>query len=257
MQGNGSWFAGCVMSKRFDTDKLEQLMAPHGFVLNLPEVMKNGISFVRTSRVERLYEHILIRPGKLAYAEAVISAATFTRCHRCVSENYDGFRAFLSENSQFQTTAIHSSAAAKAWQKRLVDNADAYCSKAATTIGPALIKRLQPVFATVDSFIQKLGDIFEILDREFAFVAEASAEEKSKIDRLAYLANSRLSLNSEDAKLASLVVVRFGTEVEEHTSPFLGKVPHQDGDFGAHLILLVDHIRKKRLEYDAVGGLHR
>jgi hypothetical protein len=245
------------MEKRLDPDKLERLLAPHGFVLNLPEATKNGVSFVRPSALESLYEHILIRPGEVTYAEAVISAATFTSCHACVSERDNRFRAFLSGNSPFLTSSIYSSAAARTWQSRLVENADAYCTAATMDIGPKLTERLQPVVNAVSAYVQKLGDIFAILDREFAFVAEASAEEKLEIDRLQYLASSWLYLNAEDAKVASLAIVRFGPEIERHLCPFQGKTPRKDDDFGARLILLVDYVRKKRLEYEVGGGSYR
>src|SRR5262249_61004041 len=124
------------MGRRFDPDKLTKLLAPYGFALNLPEAMKNGISFVRPSGYENLFEHVLIRPGEVAYAEAVISAATFTSCHPCVSERDNRFRAFLSGNSKFQNSRIYTSLAARAWQKRLVDNASGFCKADAMDFGP-------------------------------------------------------------------------------------------------------------------------
>src|SRR5262245_59100494 len=114
------------MAKRFDPDKLSDLLAPLGFVLNLPEGMKDGISFVRPSAVEHLYEHVLVRAGKVAYAEAVLSAATFTSCHACVSEADDRFRAFLSQGSSYQTTRLETRVAAQAWQRLVVEHADTY-----------------------------------------------------------------------------------------------------------------------------------
>src|SRR5262245_62229629 len=112
------------MAKRFDPDKLLQRLAPLGFALNLPETHKGGISFVRPSSVERLYEHVLIRTGRPTYVEAVISGASFTSCHACVSERDDRLRALLSENSEFGTSLLSTSAEAKAWQKWLVENVD-------------------------------------------------------------------------------------------------------------------------------------
>lgn len=231
------------MAKRFDPDKLLLRLAPLGFALNLPETHKGGISVVRPSNVERLYEHVLIRTGRPTYAEAVISGAAFTSCHACVSERDDRLRAFFSENSKFGTSLLLISAEAKEWQKRLVENADAHCKLMTAEKGPLLARRLLPIFTAVDLYVQRLGDIFAILDRESAFVSETSAEEQAEVDRLATNAHQWLYLNSEDAKLASIALVRFGSEVEESASPFQDKLPRRDDGLAARLILLADHIR--------------
>lgn len=184
-----------MAAKRFDPDRLAKLLEPQRFVLNFPEVMKGGISFVRPSAIKRLFEHVLIRTGKVAFAEAVISGASFTSCHPCVSEPDGRFRAFLSRNSEFQTSRLGTWAEAKAWQKQLVENADSYCKLMAADKGPVLARRLKRVFSAVDSYVRALGDIFIIFDREFAFLAEASAEEQAEVDHLATLARRMLYLN--------------------------------------------------------------
>jgi hypothetical protein len=61
----------------------------------------------------------------------------------------------------------------------------------------------------------------------------------------------------EDAKLASIALVRFGSEVEGTASAYQKKISGRDGDVSARLILLADFIRAKRLEYDTVGGWNR
>ena len=225
--------------------------------LNSPEVMKGGFSFVRPSSVNRLYEHVLIRTGRPTYAEAVISGASFTSCHDCVSERDNRLRAFLSGGSAFGTALLWTSAEVKAWQKRLVENADDFCKFMASERGPLLSQRLASVFAAVDSYSQRLGDIFAILDREFAFVSEASPREQAEVDRLATNARQWLYLNSEDARLATLALVRFGSEVEGSVSLFQNKIPRRDGSLASRLILLADYVRTKRLEYDMAGGLNR
>jgi hypothetical protein len=187
----------------------------------------------------------------------VISGASFTSCHACVSERDDRLRAFLSKNSEFGTSLLSTSAEAKAWQKRLVENADAYCKLMAADKGPPLARRLQPIFTAVDLYVQGLGDMFAILDREFAFVSEASAEEQAEVDRLATNAHQWLYLNSEDAKLASIALVRFGSEVEGSASPFQDKLPRRNEGLAARLILLADYVRAQRIEYDMAGGLRR
>jgi hypothetical protein len=255
-----------VVGKRFDSDRLSQRLAPHGFAHNLPQLIKGGvpqevlkgrISFVRRSSVERFYEHVHIQAGKVAWAEAVISAASFTSCHPCVSEHDGRLRAFLSGDSQFQTTRLATWAEAKAWQERLVENADSYCKRLAAGKGPVLTRRLEPVFAAVDLYVRALGDIFAVFDREFGFLAETQSEEQTEVNRLASLARSMLYLNYEDATLASLTMVRFGAEVEQCASPFQEKAPHRDAGLAARLVLLTDYIRAKRLEYEAAGGLCR
>lgn len=245
------------MAKRFDPDELSQCLAPFGFTLNLPESHKNGISFVRPSTIGRLYEHVLIRTGRVAYAEAWVSAATFTSCHACVSENDERFRAFLSEGTRYQTSVLETWAAAHAWQKRLVENADAYCKVMAAEKGPLLVQRVQPVFTAVDLYVKQFGDVFAVLDREAAFVSEGSPAEQAEVDRLASLARSMLYLNSEDARLASNALVRFGEVVEGSAFPFQGKAPHRDAGLAARLILLADQVRAKRQQYEMVGGLSR
>ena len=123
--------------------------------------------------------------------------------------------------------------------------------------GPLLFQRLRPVFTAVDSYIRCLGDFFAILDREFAFVSETRPDEQVEVDRLATKARQWLYLNSEDAKLASIALVRFGSQIEGSPSPFQKKTPGRDDDVSSRLILLADYIRAKRLEYDMLGGLRR
>jgi hypothetical protein len=245
------------MAKRFDADKLSQRLAPFGFALNLPEVMKGGISFFRPSSVKRLYEHILISTGTPTCAESVISGASFTSCHNCVSERDNRLRALLSGNSEFGTSLLFAPAEAKAWQKQLVESADTYCTLMASDKGPLLFQRLASVFTAVDLYIQQLGDFFSILDREFAFVSEASPAEQTEVDRLATNARQWLYLNSEDAKIASLALLRFGDEVEGSASPFRNKIPRLDRGLASRLILLADYVRAKRIDYEMAGGLNR
>jgi hypothetical protein len=116
---------------------------------------------------------------------------------------------------------------------------------------------LQPVFLAVDRYVQSLGDMFAVLDREFAFTEEAPPSEKPVADRIATLGRSMLYLNLEDAKLASLASVRFGAEVERRADPWDGVSPHRDNQLAARLILLVDYVRKQRLEYKIAGGVAR
>jgi hypothetical protein len=238
-----------MAGKRFNPDKLAQHLEPYGFSLNLPEVMKGGISFVRRSSVKRLYEHVLIRTGKPTYAEAVISGASFTSCHPCVSERDHRFRAFLSGDADVETSLLLKSA--RTFQQRLVENADQYCKSMAADKGPVLVQRILPVFKAVNSYAKALGDIFAILDREFAFVSEGSPDEQAQVDRLATFACRWWYLNSEDAKLASIALVRFGSQVEGSPSPFQNINRHRDSDLAARLILLTDYVRAKRLEYES------
>lgn len=246
-----------MAGKRFDPEKLAHRLAPHRFVLNLPEVMKDGISFVRPSLFPRLYEHLRIHAANPVYAETVISAASLCSCHPCVSEQDNRLRELLSGHSWPNASRISTLAAAKAWQKLLVENADVFCTLAASTKGPELIQLLQPVFKAVESYIQRLGDIFSVFDKEFAFVNQTSSDKQTEIDWLATQAHNMLYLNSEDAKLVSLALVRFGTEVEEEDNPFHGKLPRSNDGLGARFILLADHVRRKRTEYENVGGLCR
>ena len=123
--------------------------------------------------------------------------------------------------------------------------------------GPLLFQRLAPVFTAVDSYIQRLGDLFAILDSEFAFVPEASAAEQAEVDRLATSACQFLYLNRDDAKLASLTLVRFGSEMEGRASPFQHTIPPRDDGLASRLILLADYVRAKRSEYEMAGGLSR
>jgi hypothetical protein len=245
------------MAKRFTADKLAQRLAPFGFTLNLPETMQHGISFVRPSSIDRLYEHIRIHAGSPTYAEAVISAASFTSCHNCVSQRDHRLRAFLAGNSEYGSKVLMTPAEAKAWQQQLVDHADALCKWMAQEHGPLLSQQLAPVFVAVDGYTARLGDFFAILDREFAFVSEASPDEQAVIDRLATKARQWLYLNLDDAKLAALALVRFGDEVEGIADPFHERFSRKDAELASRLILLADYVRAKRLEYETAGGLYR
>jgi len=245
------------MAKRFDHEKLSKKLAPFGFALNSPGWLKGSITFLRASSVPRLHEHIRISGGRVAYAETVLSGATFAVCMASVSEEDNRFRSFLSPNTWYHTSTLDNAATARAWQNRLVENADAYCKAMATEKGPQLCRRLQPVFTALDSYLQRLGDIFRIFDREFAFVSEVSSNEQPEINRLTTHAGQMLYLKPEDATLASIALVRFGSEVEKIASPFQNKSPHRHDGLAARLILLADHVRRERIEYDLAGGLHR
>jgi len=249
------------MARRlFDPEKIAQLLEPQRFLLNLPEVRKNGISFVRPSCVDRLFEHIRIQAGNPVYAETTISAAWFTSCHACVSEIDHCFRNLLSDGAEFHTSWISTSAEAKAWKRRLVENADAYSVEAARVVGPPLVERLQAVFDAIDAYVHRLGNMYAIFDREYAFFTEAVADERAEAERIATLAHSMLYLNSEDSKIASLALVRFGAEVEGRDRPFHGVLPHRDKELAAKLILLADFVRRERLHVAKACGqysLHR
>jgi hypothetical protein len=184
------------------------------------------------------------------YAETVISAATFTSCHECVSECDKRFRALLCGEAFPQQKSLRTSAEVKEWQKRLIENADSYSSLAARAKGPVLTRRLQPVFNAVDAYLRRVGDLFAVFDREFAFLQDTSPTELSQMRRM-------LWVHSEDSKLASFLLIRFGSEIEGCEAPFRDQVPHRNADLNARLILLQDFIRKKRLEYEIVGGLYR
>jgi len=123
--------------------------------------------------------------------------------------------------------------------------------------GPLLAQRLLPVFTAVDSYVRRLGDVFAILDREAAFASESSPDQQVEVDRLTALVRSVLYLNSEDATLASVALVRFGEEVEGAATPFRDKVPGRDAGLAARLILVADHVRAARRAYELAGGLHR
>jgi hypothetical protein len=230
-------------------DKIGKRLAPHGFQLNLPEAKKNGISFIRPSSVSRLYEHILISAENPVYAEVVISASWRTTCHACVSELDNRFRAMLSGDSEFQTTWISVSAESKDWQRQLIENADAYCVAAAAALSPVLSERLSHVFNVVDRYTTRLGDVFAVLDREFAFFNEADHQERSEAERMAILAHQMYHLDLDDSKLASLVLIRFGDKVEGSEKPFHGRVPHRDVELTRRLILLSDFFQMKRNEF--------
>ena len=199
-----------MAGRRLNPEKLARLLASDGFVLNLPEAKKNGIYFIRPSKLERLCEHVLISAENPFYAEAVISAASFTSCHNCVSERDNRLRALLSGNSTYRNSRLLTAADAKAWQQKLVRNASTYCASAANELGPALTRRLLPVFGAVDMYVQLLGDPFAILDREFAFVNEAPIAERAIAEGLGNVAYRFLHVNSEDAKLAGTILARFG-----------------------------------------------
>jgi hypothetical protein len=121
--------------------------------------------------------------------------------------------------------------------------------------GQLLYSRLQPVLNAVHLYVQALGDMNAVFDREFAFVSAGDSAEKEEVNRLATLARSMLYLNFEDATLASIALVRFGTHVENRPSPFQGKVPHRDDGLATRLVLLTDFVRAKRLEYNQMCGL--
>jgi hypothetical protein len=239
------------MARRFNADRVARLLAPSGFVLNLPEVMKGGVSFVRPSLFPRLYEHVLFVTSNVVYAETVLSAATFTSCHRCVSEPDKRFSAFLSKGDLFGASDLGTAEMQRLWQQRLVENADAFCRTMAAEKGPALVERLRPVFAAVDSYVAAMEDMAAIFDREFAFVNNRPAHERAEIERLASETRAFFYLDLEDARLASCIVLRLAPQVEGKEDPFLGVNARQDEGLAARLVMLSDFIRIKRTSFIA------
>jgi len=229
---------------RLNRDRLTRLMTAEGFALNLPEALKGGISFIRESCEPRLYEHIRVVPPPGAHAELILSAATFTSCHSPVSEIDDRFRTFLTGNTPYRAAHLTTANEARAWVDRLAANASSFARTASMERGPLFAQRLQSAFDAVDRCTKSLGDLFSIFDREFAFLGEATNVEKAETERLARFGWRNLYLNSEDAELASFLLVRFADK-----SAGL--------ELTARLILLTDYIRKQRCEYAHVGGLGR
>ena len=115
-------------------------------------------------------------------------------------------------------------------------------------MGPALIQRLRPVFDAVERYEKALGDLYSIFDRESEFLAKATSREQAEVDRLAQFGSSNLYLNADDAKLASLALVRSRNRLEAE---------HAVEGLAARLILMTDVVGKRRGEYRALGGLAR
>jgi hypothetical protein len=229
---------------RLNRDRLTRLMTAEGFALNLPEALKGGISFIRESSEPRLYEHIRVAPSPGAYADLILSAATYASCHRPVSEVDDRLRTFLTDNNWYRAADLTTANEATEWVDRLAANASSFARTSSMERGPLLAQRLQSVFDAVDRCTRSLGDLFSIFDREFAFLTEATNVEHAETERLARFGWRNLYLNSEDAELASSLLVRFADKS-------VGQ------ELTAKLILLTDYIRKQRCEYGHVGGLGR
>lgn len=241
------------MTKRLSANSLQTKLKPLGFLHNLPEVHKGGISFVRPSSVERLYEHLQISPGISTSVDLVISAASFTSCHRCVSEKDDRFRLFLSNGNWIGTVRTETASDVKEWQNQLIDHLQEYCERLADESGVSLAARMRRTFSAVDRYIHRFGDLFEVFDREYAFSNEGSADEKSSIEWLSFEAKRWLYLASDDATLASTAVIRWGREIEEQDLCVRGKLLCENAPLSARLILIADHIRNQRDRYEAVG----
>ncbi|HVW02888.1 MAG TPA: hypothetical protein VHB77_21190 [Planctomycetaceae bacterium] len=237
-------------SRRLNADRLTRQLSSQGFSLNLPEVMKGGISYVRPSSVERLYEHVLIRTGTAVYAETVLSAATFTSCHAAVSERDPRLRALLAGNSEFGTSRLETAAEVRDWQQRLIDHADAFCRSMSSELGPVLIDRLAPAFEALDRYVEAVGDMRTIFAREFAFTNDGTERELAEADRLATQGWQMLYLDLADAKIAGMALARFGTEVEGGANPFDSATPRRDPALSARLVLLTDYVgRMRKLEF--------
>jgi hypothetical protein len=249
---------GFAMSgKRFDPDRLSRLLEPYQFALNSPEYLKGEISFVRRSSSERLYEHLWIWTSNLAYVETFISGASIHSCHSCVSAADNRFRAFMAADARWQKSDLSTASRAKAWQERFIQNADEFCKSMAAEKGPVLAQRLGPLFSLVDSYIHALGNIFAVLDREYAFVTEISVDDQAEVERLTNESRRILYLNSEDARLAGAILVRFGSAIEGKDSPFRGVMAYKNNALAARLILLTDYVRASRFKYDTDRGLYR
>jgi hypothetical protein len=233
-------------------DRQRLLLEPQGFKLRDVDSVTKTIAFVRQSTIPRLHEHLNVhgqgKVGEAVYATTAVSGSTGHSCDECVSEDDLTLLYTLETDQERHWTLVRTKEEAELWEKRLAQAADFQCRETAQSKGPLLRERLQPAFSAVDRYIEKLGNVNEVLASEFRYFREAPAAQKVEAERLASLIGY-IGESSEDVQLACLVVFLFASEVEGSEDAFRGKKWHEDPSLRVRIYLLVDFIREKRRLY--------
>jgi hypothetical protein len=233
------------------TDRLKKLLETQGFSLCRADLVTKDIYFVRPSRIHRLYEHLHIcgqgKKGDAVYATTAISGSSAYSYDSCITEIDRSLLFALEADVERHWTIVNNTKQAKEWETKLAKHADSYCRATAQAKGPALSERLQPSFAAVDRYIDKVGDVNNIFDSEHRFCFEAAEEVKKEAERLAFELHTLES--TDDVQLACLILATFATDVENRLNPFLERKVREDSGLRVRLYLLVDYFRDRRREY--------
>jgi len=233
-------------------DRLSDLLKPHGFWCWESDCVTKTIGFVRSSTVPRLYEHLIVegqgKAGEAVYAKTAISGSTTQARDECVAEVDLTLLYALETDKDRHWTLLRNKQEAQIWETRLARVADSQCRATAQTKGPAMHERLKPVFAAVDRYIAKLGNLNDIFESESNFFQAAPAEQRSEADRLASLIGN-IGESSDDVELACLVLFLHAPQVEDQPSAFRGKKWYEDPNLRARIYLMVDFIREQRNRY--------
>jgi hypothetical protein len=154
----------------------------------------------------------------------------------------------LESDTERHWTIVRTIEEAQKWEKKLAQNADSHCRRTAQLKGRALYERLQPAFAAVDRYIEKLGVVREVFDSEYQYFSMSTEEQRREAQRLAFSVG-HLRESPDDVDLACLVLAKFSSEIEGRSNPFREKKVHEDSDLRVRIYLLVDYVREKRKAY--------
>ena len=228
-----------------------------GFLPIEPDFLKNGLSLYRPSAVEPLYEHILVSLQSAVQARSFISASPHPCSFPIISIGDNDFRDFMSPETWYHQTILSNRDEARTWENKFLKHVSLYSAAAATKLGPGLLEQLTPIFNIVGKYLQHSGDLFQIFDREFAFMNELTSEDQEVATRMSTQASQIVYRRCENAALACHLLLRYSIEVEGHRDELMDPKFFKNGQVTARVHLLTDAIAAKRREYRAAGGLCR
>lgn len=236
-----------------DPIRLTALLEPLGFSLVYADSFTKNISFVRSSHIPRLFEHLFVggggKKGEAVSAQTSISGAFFITFDECVAERDDNALLFeLGTDRSHHWTIVNNRDEAMAWEKKLANVADFHCRRTANMSGPALSDRLQSAFSARDRYVEKIGNATDVFDSEFAYFENSPLDQKQLASRLHAMGSVSIGL-SDDFKLACLVVAKFGSEVEGRENPYGKSKWHEDATLRTRVYMLVDFFTQERKRY--------
>jgi len=238
------------------TKRLDKLLNPDGFKLLFSNKHTKEICFVRNSRSNSLlYEHLLIsgqgKLGEAVYAETIVAVVRNFPVSKLVAETDDHELLYeLETDKERHWTLLDSTNDAKIWERRLANVASLFAERNAEKRGLGLLTRLSRCIADITNYRKLIGDPFSIFDREYAYFMDSSSADRNEAERIA--ANTFvLNWAYDDVKLACLILVKYGTEVEQKSEPWRDVKP-LDSPENLHpkILLLSDYISSQRTIYE-------
>lgn len=234
------------MSSRFPRiENLEPRLRPYGFD-HCYDFGVFEIGFARPSLFPNLFEHLLVcgqgKRSEVLYAKTALSAIKYFDPDECVSIRDLDLMFHLERNTDRHWTEIRTPADRIDWENRLIDAADNSCRQTSQKLGAELVSLILEERRVADRFIALAGDLAEILDREFAFLAETPQEHLQTITYWSWAYNdNRLLAGHIFFRLVNHIDVRFleGCDCRLRENDSLRRLLH----------MISDHVASCRSNY--------